>query len=49
MTERNSLTGRMKNENFVKNAPQEVLDKTQARIDEINQQASAIEELIKSL
>ena len=35
--------------NFVKNAPQDVLDKTQARIDEINIQANAIKELVASL
>jgi len=49
LAERQSLTGRMKNENFVKNAPQDVLDKTQARIDEINVQADAIKELVASL
>ena len=49
LAEKQSLTGRMSNENFVKNAPQEVLDKTQARIDEINIQANAIKELVATL
>jgi len=39
----------MKNEKFVANAPKELVDQTNARIAEINQQSAMIEELIKSL
>jgi len=48
-SEKNSLEGRMKNEKFVANAPKELVDQTNARIAEINQQSAMIEELIKSL
>ncbi len=47
--EKNSLLGRMKNEKFVANAPKELVDQTNARIDEITVQENAIKELIESL
>ena len=47
--EKASLAGRISNENFVKNAPKEVIDTTKARIQELDEQISAIEELKKSL
>jgi valyl-tRNA synthetase len=47
--EKNSLEGRMKNEKFVSNAPQELIEQTKSRIDELTVQQSAIEELIESL
>ena len=45
--EKNSLMARISNDNFVKNAPQEVITSTKARIDELNQQIASIEELKK--
>ena len=48
-TEKISLEGRMKNEKFVANAPKELVEQTNARIDEINKQSEIIKELIKSL
>lgn len=47
--EKNSLTGRMSNKKFVENAPQDVIDQTNARIEEISVQQATIEELIASL
>jgi len=47
--EKSSLTARISNSNFVKNAPEEVINSTKARIAELNQQIAAIEELKKSL
>ena len=47
--ERNSLEGRMKNEKFVANAPKELVEQTNARIEEISTQQKAIQELIDSL
>ena len=47
--EKASLTGRISNENFVKNAPQEVIETTKARISELDEQIATIEELKKSL
>ncbi len=47
--EKNSLEGRMKNEKFVANAPKELVEQTNARIEEIKQQSGIIEELITSL
>ena len=47
--EKNSLAGRMKNEKFVANAPKELVEQTNARIEEITAQESVIKELIKSL
>ena len=39
----------MKNEKFVANAPKELVEQTNARIEEISVQEKAIMELIKSL
>ncbi len=47
--EKNSLLGRMKNEKFVANAPKELVEQTNARIEEITVQEGVIEELIRSL
>ncbi len=47
--EKNSLLGRMKNEKFVANAPKELVDQTNARIEEIKLQENSINELIESL
>lgn len=49
LTEKNSLSGRLNNKNFVANAPKEVIDETQAKVDEISIQQEIIEKLIKSL
>jgi len=47
--EKNSLNGRMKNEKFVANAPQELIEQTKARIEEIETQENVIKDLIESL
>ena len=47
--EKNSLQGRMKNEKFVANAPKELVDQTNARIEELTVQENVIKDLIKSL
>ncbi len=47
--EKNSLLGRMKNEKFVANAPKELVEQTNARIEEITAQEGVIKELIESL
>ena len=47
--EKNSLMGRMKNEKFVANAPQELVEQTNARIEEITAQEGVIKDLIESL
>ena len=47
--EKNSLLGRMKNEKFVANAPKELVEQTNARIEEISVQEAAIKDLIDSL
>ena len=47
--EKNSLLGRMKNEKFVANAPKELVEQTNARIDEISAQEGVIKDLIESL
>lgn len=47
--EKNSLLGRMKNEKFVANAPKELVEQTNARIDEISAQEKVISDLIESL
>ena len=47
--EKSSLAARISNSNFVKNAPEEVINSTKARIAELDQQIAAIEELKKSL
>ena len=49
MNEKNSLLGRMKNEKFVANAPKELVEQTNARIEEIIAQEGVIKELIESL
>ena len=47
--EKNSLMGRMKNEKFVANAPKELVEQTNARIEEITVQENVIKDLIESL
>ncbi len=47
--EKNSLLGRMKNEKFVANAPKELVEQTNARIEELETQESVVKDLIKSL
>ena len=47
--EKNSLLGRMKNEKFVANAPKELVEQTNARIEEITSQEKVISDLIESL
>jgi valyl-tRNA synthetase len=47
--EKNSLLGRMKNEKFVANAPKELVDQTNARIEELIVQENVIKDLIDSL
>ena len=47
--EKNSLQGRMKNEKFVANAPKELVDQTNARIEELTIQENVIKDLIESL
>ncbi len=47
--EKNSLMGRMKNEKFVANAPKELVEQTNARIEEITVQEGVIKDLIESL
>ena len=47
--EKSYLEDRISNENFVKNEPQEVIETTKARINELNEQIETIEELKKSL
>ena len=47
--EKNSLLGRMKNEKFVANAPKELVEQTNARIDELTIQEKVIIDLIESL
>ena len=49
LAEKKSLAGRMSNEKFVANAPKELIEQTQNRIDEITVQENAINELISSL
>ena len=49
VNEKNSLVGRMKNEKFVQNAPKELIEQTNARIDEISIQEKTINELIIEL
>ena len=49
VNEKNSLQGRMKNEKFVANAPKELVEQTNARIDEIIAQENVINDLIASL
>ena len=47
--EKNSLLGRMKNEKFVANAPKELVEQTNSRIEEISSQEKVISDLIESL
>ena len=47
--EKNSLLGRMKNEKFVANAPKELVEQTNARIEELSAQEDVIKDLIQSL
>ena len=47
--EKNSLLARMKNEKFVANAPKELVDQTNARIEELTTQENVIKDLIESL
>lgn len=47
--EENSLLGRLRNENFVKNAKPEVVEETKAKADEIAKQKQVIEALISTL
>ena len=47
--EKNSLLGRMKNEKFVSNAPKELVEQTNARIEELKGQEKIIQDLINSL
>lgn len=49
LAEKKSLTGRLSNKNFVDNAPKEVVEETQAKVDEITTQQEIIEKLINSL
>ena len=49
VNEKISLQGRMKNEKFVANAPKELVEQTNARIDEIIDQENVINDLIASL
>lgn len=49
MAEKDSLTGRLGNKKFVDNAPKEVIEETQAKVDEISVQQEIIEKLILSL
>ncbi|MDD3238128.1 MAG: valine--tRNA ligase [Candidatus Gastranaerophilales bacterium] len=49
LNEKKSLEGRLKNEKFTSSAPKDVIEKTQARVDEISIQQKAIEDLIDSL
>ncbi|MDR1167538.1 MAG: valine--tRNA ligase [Heliobacteriaceae bacterium] len=49
LSEKKSLSGRMSNPNFAANAPKELIEQTNLRIDEITAQENTIAELIKSL
>jgi len=49
LNEKKSLEGRMKNEKFVANAPEELIKQTKDRITEIETQENVINDLIKSL
>ncbi|MDD3593469.1 MAG: valine--tRNA ligase [Candidatus Gastranaerophilales bacterium] len=48
-TEKKSLVGRMSNQNFVKNAPKEVVDQTNARIAELDKEIEALQEILNNL
>lgn len=47
--EKHGLEIRINNEKFIESAPEEVVKQTRERINEINQQYQAVEELLKSL
>lgn len=47
--EKNSLSARLNNKNFVESAPKQVVEETQAKVDEISAQQEIIEKLIESL
>lgn len=49
LNEKNSLLGRLNNKKFTENAPKEVIEETQAKVDEISVQQEIIEKLIESL
>lgn len=49
LAEKNSLLGRLNNKKFTDKAPKEVIEETQAKVDEISIQQEIIEDLIKSL
>jgi len=49
LAEKNALTGRLSNKKFVDNAPKEVIEETQTKVDEISIQQEIIEKLIESL
>jgi len=49
LAEKGSLTGRLSNKKFTDNAPKEVIEETQAKVDEISVQQKIIEDLIESL
>lgn len=49
LAEKNALSVRLSNKKFVENAPKEVIEETQAKVDEISIQQEIIENLIKSL
>ena len=48
MNEKNSLLGRLNNKKFTDSAPKEVVQETQAKVDEISVQQEIIEKLISS-
>lgn len=48
-TEKNSLSGRINNPKFVANAPQELIEQTKSRIEEIEIQEKSIKDLMDSL
>jgi len=49
LTEKNSLSGRLNNKKFVDNAPKELIEETNARVEELSVQQDLIEKLIESL
>ena len=49
VNEKRSLEGRMKNEKFVQNAPKELIEQTNERIQEITIQEKTINDLIEEL
>lgn len=49
LAEKNSLLGRLNNKKFVESAPKQVVEETQAKVDEISAQQEIIEKLIESL